>query len=481
MAATDPFLENSLVGAILSRRFRLKHELGRGGMGAVYAAEPLHGGPLVAIKILHASFLGDTQVLERFLEEGRTCMRLTHQNILQVYECHTAEDGSPYLVMDLLKGVPLSAYTQNGGRVSLTHAVPILHGMLAGLSAAHAEGVVHRDLKPGNVFLAREPEPEGLFVVKLLDFGIAKVMDVAGGMGNKTKTGMLLGTPAYMSPEQVTNAKDVDARTDLWSAGVMFYEMLTGRVAFPAPTEYARLAAVLRFEPEPVESVDHELALLGPFVSRALEKDRAKRFQTAREMSVALQNAVAVERRSRPDDRGSRGVAMPLSRLPDRAWVDDTGAWRPIPEPRTSPPATAPQTGLADAPIHLKKVHFELAPSASSTLASAGGSGGGSGGGSAGGSAPSSGPLVADESAPMVALEAASVGTSRRSAVAHLSAESRPSGVRGWVVVLLVLFALALGVAVGFSLARIVGSLPARNSQVVTRVRVVARPGPLLA
>jgi len=474
MAATDPFLENSLVGAILSRRFRLKHELGRGGMGAVYAAEPLHGGPLVAVKILHASFLGDTQVLERFLEEGRTCMRLTHQNILQVYECHTAEDGSPYLVMDLLKGVPLSAYTQNGGRVSLAHAVPILHGMLAGLSAAHAEGVVHRDLKPGNVFLAREPEPEGLFVVKLLDFGIAKVMDAAGGMGSKTKTGMLLGTPAYMSPEQITNAKDVDARTDLWSAGVMFYEMLTGRVAFPAPTEYARLAAVLRFEPEPVESVDHELALLGPFVSRALEKDREKRFQTAREMSVALQTAVAVERRSRPDDRGSRVVAVPLSRLPDRAWVDEnTGGWRPIPEPRASPLATAPQPGLADASIHLKKVRFELTPSTSSTLASAGGSAG---------SVPPVGPLPPDESGPMVAaLEAASVGASPRLAVAHPSAESRPAGVRGWVVVLLVLFALALGVAVGFSLARIVGTLPADNPQVVTCVRVVARPGPLLA
>src|SRR5580658_181316 len=262
MAAANPSPEQGLVGAILSRRFKLRQELGRGGMGTVYAAETLDGGRVVAIKILHATFAGDAQVLERFLDEGRTCMRLTHSNILRVYECGTAEDGSPYLVMDLLEGVPLSAYTRNGGRVSITHAAPILQGMLAGLEAAHSQGVVHRDLKPGNVFLAREPQ--GLFTVKLLDFGIAKVMDVAGGMGNKTKTGMLLGTPAYMSPEQVTNAKDVDARTDLWSAGVMFYEMLTGRVAFPAPTEYARLAAVLRFDPEPVESVDHELALLGP-------------------------------------------------------------------------------------------------------------------------------------------------------------------------------------------------------------------------
>jgi serine/threonine protein kinase len=161
MAVAEPSLPHSLVGAILSRRFRLEKELGRGGMGAVYAAEPLAGGPKVAIKILHASFLGDAHVLQRFLEEGRTCMRLLYPNILRVHECSTAEDGSPYLVMDLLEGVPLSAYTRNGGRVSLAHAAPILHGMLAGLEAAHAEGVVHRDLKPGNVFLARDPE--GLF------------------------------------------------------------------------------------------------------------------------------------------------------------------------------------------------------------------------------------------------------------------------------------------------------------------------------
>src|SRR5580692_6792178 len=226
VASADAPVEESLVGAILSRRFRLTRELGRGGMGAVYEASPLDGGPAVAIKILHAHFIGDTHVLQRFLEEGRTYMRLLHANILRAHECRTAEDGSPYLVMDLLEGVPLSAYTRNGGRVSVAHAVPILQGMLAGLEAAHTQGVVHRDLKPGNVFLARDPE--GLFAVKLLDFGIAKVMDIAGGMGNKTKTGMLLGTPAYMSPEQIKSAKDVDSRADLWSAGVMFYEMLTG-------------------------------------------------------------------------------------------------------------------------------------------------------------------------------------------------------------------------------------------------------------
>lgn len=240
------------------------------------------------------------------------CVRLVHPNIMRVHECLVAEDGCPYLVMDLLDGVPLSAYTRDGGRVAVSHAVPVLQGMLAGLEAAHGQGVVHRDLKPANVFLERTG---GTFSVRLLDFGIAKVMDVAGGMGNRTRTGMLLGTPAYMSPEQITNAKDVDGRADLWSAGVMFYEMLTGRSAFPAPTEYARLSAVLQVEPEPLEKVDPTLASLAEFVGRALKKDRAHRFQSAAEMASALATATR-------DSANSRVSQVPLSRLPDRPWLN---------------------------------------------------------------------------------------------------------------------------------------------------------------
>jgi len=299
MAPANAPVEPSLVGAVLSRRYLLKHEIGRGGMAVVYAAERVDGGGPVAIKILHPFFLADELVMTRFLEEGRTCMRLVHPNILRVHECLAAEDGTPYLVMDLLEGVPLSAYTRDGGRVALGRAIPILQGMLAGLEAAHATGIVHRDLKPGNVFLVRTG---GVFSVKLLDFGIAKVMDAAGGMGTKTKTGALLGTPAYMSPEQVKSARDVDGRSDLWSVGVMFYEMLTGRIAFPAPTEYARLAAVISAKPVPIESIDPDLAPVAPFIERALEKDRERRFQTAREMALALDAIMPTAPVTRPGE-----------------------------------------------------------------------------------------------------------------------------------------------------------------------------------
>jgi eukaryotic-like serine/threonine-protein kinase len=449
----NPSMDQSLVGAILSRRFRLMQELGRGGMGAVYAAEMVDTGQLVAVKIIHPHFIGDIQVLQRFLEEGRTCMRLDHPNILRVHECNTAEDGSSYLVMDLLEGVPLSAYTRNGGRVSVAHAVPILLGMLAGLEHAHKKGVVHRDLKPGNVFLAREPE--GLFSVKLLDFGIAKVMDVAGGMGNKTKTGMLLGTPAYMSPEQIKSAKDVDGRADLWSAGVMFYEMLTGRTAFPAPTEYARLSAVLQTEPEAIASIDPQLAALAPFIARALQKDPGARYQDAREMAVAvraLSGGAPGERRSAPGDPASRVVVAPLSRLPERPWVDAAAPASDSPNSTPSMPFPAAMAGAPGAPgapalesqrqpapVDEQAVtHFE--PPQSSTLASLGLSTGTT-------------PVPSGHAARIALVEVVAAPSAAAQVSPPPAAKVR-RGVHGFVVFLLVVFALAAGFVAGYVVAR---------------------------
>jgi len=289
MASTSRPTGDALLGAVISRRWTLVGKLGDGGMGEVYAATPVDAGPRVALKILRREFLVDADVRSRFLEEGRTCMRLVHPNIVRVIECAQAEDGSPYIAMELLEGVPLGAYMQSGARIPVAQAAPILQSVLVGLGAAHSSGIVHRDLKPDNVFLSRDKT--GAFVVKILDFGIAKVMEAAGGMGNRTRTGMLLGTPAYMSPEQARNARDVDQRADLWSAGVLLYEMITGRAAFPAPTEYARLAAVLSTEPEPVERVDPSLSPLSPFFERALKKNREERFASAAEMAQALASA----------------------------------------------------------------------------------------------------------------------------------------------------------------------------------------------
>ena len=360
-----------LVGAVLSRRHRLVRLIGEGGMGSVYAAESLDGGAAVAIKLLRAEFLRDMDVLARFIAEGHTAQRLVHPNILRLMNSGQAEDGTPYLVMELLEGVPMSAYTAPGlngvsGRVPLPQAVVILQGILAGLGFAHAQGVVHRDLKPENVFLARDSN--GQFHVKILDFGIAKVMDAAGGMGTKTRTGMLLGTPAYMSPEQIRNAKSVDARSDLFSAGVMFYEMISGRSAFPAATEFAKLQAVLTTEPAPLDQIDPSFAPLVGFVARALHKDRDQRFASAADMARAL--AVALGR-----DPTSRSAPMPLSRLPEGRSdqrANTAGSERPnfhstLP---STPPPRSPGGTLASGPgafVSERPPEVVLAPSAGET------------------------------------------------------------------------------------------------------------------
>jgi serine/threonine-protein kinase len=443
----------SLVGAVLSRRWRLVQRLGEGGMGEVYAAEPASGsvapprpghtsdGGRVAVKILRPEFLGEPTVLSRFLEEATTCMRLIHPNIVRMLECTSAEDGSPYLVMELLEGVPLGAYTQNGGRVPMAQAVPILQGILAGLAAAHAQGIVHRDLKPDNVFLTRGPD--GTFVVKVLDFGIAKVMDVAGGMGSRTRTGMLLGTPAYMSPEQIKNARDVDQRADLWSAGVMFYEMLTGRVAFPAPTEYARLAAVLSSEPEPVERVDAALGVLAPFIARALRKDREERFPSALEMARALAAAApsVAQRSDGSVGKITAAAALPLSRLPEVASVFAPPQIAALP-PTTEPIANAPRPA---GPITQPTETIQpLMRSPGGTLASPAG-GTGTGGG------------VADPAPVVMVVGAQSLGETLPSKDLPMIARGPTRIVRGvpaWAVVLLVVGALAAGFLLGWALGR---------------------------
>src|SRR5262245_49158869 len=256
-------------------------------MGAVYEADGVRGEGKRAIKMLHPEFVKEEQILQRFFAEAQACRSLQHPNIAQVFDSATAEDGTPYLVMELLTGIPLATYLDQGNPIPPPQAAPIIHGVLQALVVAHGQRIVHRDLKPDNLFLVRDPS--GAYVVKVLDFGIAKVMDAAGGMGSKTRTGVLLGTPGYMSPEQIRNSKSVDPRSDLWSVGIIFYELLTAHKPFQAENEFARLTAVLTEEVRPIEQVMPALAPWSAFFRRALAKNPADRFQSAEEMGRALQ------------------------------------------------------------------------------------------------------------------------------------------------------------------------------------------------
>ncbi|AKU94358.1 Serine/threonine protein kinase [Labilithrix luteola] len=417
----------ALVGAILCKKYTLKRLIGTGSMGSVYEAYSAEGGRPLAVKLLAVDYLHDEEIKSRFLAEGQVCQRLIHPNIVRVEAIDTAEDGTPFIVMELLEGVPLSAYTRAGVRVPMQQAATILQGILAGLSAAHAQGIVHRDLKPENVFLAREAN--GAFSAKLLDFGIAKVMDVAGGMGSKTRTGVLLGTPAYMSPEQIKNSKDVDARTDLWSAGVMFYEMLTGRVAFPAPTEYARLAAVTNTTPPPIDTIDPQLARFSAFVQLAMQKDRAQRYQTGLEMARAL--AAAAGAGADPATHAAPG--MPLSRLPDvpSMWMPQKGGIPSSNNPVTMEPAGAPATTAAVAAPAAENV------GPSGTLASRAGR-------------PVTDPPV------KIAVVGASAGTLPSENLPMFSASGTPKrGVAPVLVAVFVLLALCVGFFLGWTAARL--------------------------
>jgi serine/threonine-protein kinase len=324
-ASDDP---SALVGAVLNQRWRLNRVVGFGGLAVVYEAVGVQGEGPFAVKLLRPEFCGEPSIVERFVNEAAASSRVTHPGIARVYEAQRAEDGTPYLVMELLEGQPLSA-RMNRGRIPVEQAVPIAHGILMALTAAHAAGVVHRDLKPDNVFLVRDPS--GQVNVKVLDFGIARVVDAAGGLGRKTRTGMVLGTPGYMSPEQIKNSKDADHRSDLWAVGLLFYEMLTGVPAFPAENDFARVTAALFSDPTPIQQVAPQYAHWASFFQRAIAREAAARFQSAQEMAQALW-AVAHDGQM-PQ---SQLVAIPMSDLA-------VGPTAPNPQAPAFEPAKVPE------------------------------------------------------------------------------------------------------------------------------------------
>lgn len=322
---------NQLVGAVLNGRFRLTRLLGEGGMGAVYEADSMRGEGKRAIKLLHPEYINEPQVLSRFFAEADAVRSLSHPNIAPVYDAGRAEDGTPYIVMELLQGVPLAAFISKHEPMPTAQAAPIIHEVLQALAHAHSRRIVHRDLKPDNVFLVRDAR--GAYSARILDFGIAKVMDAAGGMGGKTRTGALLGTPGYMSPEQIKNSKSVDPRSDLWSLGAMFYEMITGAEPFPADNDFARLTSTITNEARPIEQVAPQLAAWGQFFRRSLAKDPAARFQSAEEMDRSLMLLAG------------GGPEVP--------------AWSTAPTPRAAG-QVAPAGPLSEAPVG--QAHPQLAP-----------------------------------------------------------------------------------------------------------------------
>lgn len=266
-------------GRLLDGKYRLGRLLGEGGMGAVYEAEHTGLGTKVALKLLNESFASDPRAISRFRREARAAAAIHHDNIVSVYDTGTAEEGIPFLVMELLEGESLSSFLRREHIVPPTLAATITAQMLSGLSAAHARGVIHRDLKPGNVLLARTAA--GTRVVKILDFGISKFHS-EGLTAELTATGAVVGTPRFMSPEQARGQGDIDARADLYAAGVLLYRMLTGKLPFTGSNHQEIIAAILAGNPTPPRDINPIIsAELNRIVVKALTTNRDQRYQTA--------------------------------------------------------------------------------------------------------------------------------------------------------------------------------------------------------
>ncbi|MBN8609902.1 MAG: serine/threonine protein kinase [Deltaproteobacteria bacterium] len=273
------------VGLLVADRYRIAKVLGVGGMGGVYEAEHLLIGKKVALKCLHREYARDRDIVERFKREARAATLIGNDHIIDVTDMGDLPDGSPFLVMEYLAGRPLAALCEHGP-LPVRRAVHIARQIGNALGAAHDKGIVHRDLKPENVFLIeRNGDPD---FVKVLDFGISK-MHSSGVDRGLTRTGMAMGTPSYMSPEQAQGSKNLDHRTDVWALGVILYEMLAARRPFDADSYPLLLMNIVATDPDPVSSYRKDLPEpLADLVMRCLVKDQEGRIGTMRELVDAL-------------------------------------------------------------------------------------------------------------------------------------------------------------------------------------------------
>jgi serine/threonine-protein kinase len=285
---------DALVGQTLAGKYRIEERISEGGMGTVYRATHVLMEKAVAIKVLHPSLAADDKIVARFTREAKAASRISNPHALNVTDFGESENGIVFLVMEYLRGKTLKEVIRGESPLPLARVVEVTRQICGALDAAHAEGVVHRDLKSDNIML--EEVAGGSDWAKVLDFGIAKIQEPVGQDPELTAPNLIIGTPQYMSPEQCSQASDIDSRSDIYSLGIILYEMLTGHVPFTG--ESATTIMLKHLQEAPPSVLDERKDLppaVGEVVARALSKLPDERQQSAGELAEAFAAAATDE------------------------------------------------------------------------------------------------------------------------------------------------------------------------------------------
>jgi eukaryotic-like serine/threonine-protein kinase len=272
-------------GDVLAKKYRVERVIGEGGMGIVVAAHHLQLDEKVALKLLSPRALDSPEVVGRFAREARAAAKIKSEHVARAIDVGELDSGAPYIVMEYLEGSDLAAVLKSRGRLPAGEAIRFILEACEALAEAHVIGIVHRDLKPANLFLANQPG--GPPIIKVLDFGISKSTSLT--QDQLTKTSAIMGSPLYMSPEQMRSARTADVRSDIWSLGVVLYELLSGRVPFSGETMIELMLAIAQTPEQPLRAVSPDIDPgLEKVVHRCLAKDPGARFQNVGELAVAL-------------------------------------------------------------------------------------------------------------------------------------------------------------------------------------------------